>query len=387
MRVQTISAGQDKTVTVVDRHGLPVDCIEDYLHYLRQTSSPHTVRAYARALARWFAHLDRTDHSWTDFPTTTYGDFLVWLRTGTDPGITSIGSKAQSWLAPTSVQQHAAAVMAFYTFQADAHGHTLPYDRLHRRGRAHPGRYRRFLNGIAEDRSPNAAYSVRGANVVRPPILDPNQVRLILDSLGNVSRHELTRARDRLLFHLLWETGARLGEALSITHGDVSTGRGNAPFIDVIARQDHPHGVRNKTTAARRIYISDRLEAEYAEYLWNLVDAGIDLDIADLSSARIFVNVVRSPLWSPMRVETVYQKVRAAQRACPQLPSFTPHWFRHTHATALLLAGTDPHVVMRRLGHADVQTTLNTYGWVTEDAQLQAFSAWTKLTEDWKGLA
>ena len=39
---------------------------------------------------------------------------------------------------------------------------------------------------------------------------------------------------------------------------------------------------------------------------------------------------------------------------------------RHTHATALLLAGVPVHVVSRRLGHADVQTTLETYAHVTE---------------------
>ena len=31
---------------------------------------------------------------------------------------------------------------------------------------------------------------------------------------------------------------------------------------------------------------------------------------------------------------------------------WTPHWFRHSHATALLLAGTPEWVVTRRLGHA-----------------------------------
>ena len=40
--------------------------------------------------------------------------------------------------------------------------------------------------------------------------------------------------------------------------------------------------------------------------------------------------------------------------------AWTPHWLRHSHATALLLAGVPVHVVRRRLGHADVQTTLET---------------------------
>jgi site-specific recombinase XerD len=45
-----------------------------------------------------------------------------------------------------------------------------------------------------------------------------------------------------------------------------------------------------------------------------------------------------------------------------QVPqTWTPHWMRHSHATALLLSGVPVRAVSRRLGHVDVQTMLNTY--------------------------
>ena len=67
-----------------------------------------------------------------------------------------------------------------------------------------------------------------------------------------------------------------------------------------------------------------------------------------------------------------------------QVPAgWTPHWFRHSHATALLLAGVPVHVVSRRLGHADVQTTLNVYGHVTDDAELRAVAEWKAFTAGW----
>jgi integrase/recombinase XerD len=90
------------------------------------------------------------------------------------------------------------------------------------------------------------------------------------------------------------------------------------------------------------------------------------------------VNLARGEHFSPLRPETVYAKVRAIKAhlgpACPA--DWTPHWFRHTHASALLLEGANPHVVMRRLGHADIQTTINLYGWVTEDAEFRALAGW-----------
>ena len=92
----------------------------------------------------------------------------------------------------------------------------------------------------------------------------------------------------------------------------------------------------------------------------------------DLDTHFVFVNLVAGQRFAPMRAETVYAKVDSlTRRSAGFLPEgWTPHWLRHTHATALLLSGAPPHVVMRRLGHADIQTTLSTYGWVTEDAEV-----------------
>lgn len=393
MRSQRLSFPDGTTsFTVVDETGMPFGPAEDYLRYLRVTASPNTVNAYARALARWLTHLERSSVSWDDIRTADFGEYLTWLRTGVPDGTPTIG-KAPGWLAPSSVSQHAAAVVAFYGYMADAHGLTEPFDRLHSRrlpGRSGRSRYVPFLAGIADHGSGQQprrlAYRVRARPHERPPVLTPEQVSTILAVCTKASRQQATATRDQLMIAMLWETGMRLGELLTLQHRDLNVGRGDAPWIDVVPRQDHPHGARVKGTKHRRIYISDRLEADYSSYLWSLIDAGIDLEIPNLAEHHVFVNVTMAPLWSPMRPEVVYQKVRAIRRQHPSLPAFTPHWFRHTHATALLLAGIPPHVVMRRLGHADIQTTLSQYGWVTEDAQMRNIAAWTQLTSVWRGL-
>ncbi|WP_328737632.1 tyrosine-type recombinase/integrase [Streptomyces bobili] len=78
------------------------------------------------------------------------------------------------------------------------------------------------------------------------------------------------------------------------------------------------------------------------------------------------MNLTRPPRQAPMREGTVRDRDRtAALRKKGSGPAaWTPHWFRHSHATALLPAGTPEWVVSRRLGHAHVQTTLDLYGWV-----------------------
>ena len=56
----------------------------------------------------------------------------------------------------------------------------------------------------------------------------------------------------------------------------------------------------------------------------------------------------------------------------------------NSHATALLLSGVPVHVVSRRLGHVDVQTTLNTYAHVTEDAEMRTVAQWKAFTAGWR---
>jgi integrase len=64
----------------------------------------------------------------------------------------------------------------------------------------------------------------------------------------------------------------------------------------------------------------------------------------------------------PFRRLTKQAKVRAIKF----------HGLRHTSATLPLRAGVPPHVVARRLGHAQVTTTLETYAHVLPDMSADA---------------
>ncbi|GFG54797.1 hypothetical protein MAGR_62380 [Mycolicibacterium agri] len=96
------------------------------------------------------------------------------------------------------------------------------------------------------------------------------------------------------------------------------------------------------------------------------------------------MNVSRPPLLAALRETTVREKVATLRRRGIGPPAWTPHWFRHTHATALLLAGTPEWVVSRRLGHAHVQTTLDLYGWVRDDDALRAAANWVSYASSWQ---
>ena len=54
------------------------------------------------------------------------------------------------------------------------------------------------------------------------------------------------------------------------------------------------------------------------------------------------------------------------------LPSLRLHSLRHTHATGLLKAGTNPKIVQERLGHYSAAFTLDAYSSVVPGLQAEA---------------
>jgi integrase len=221
----------------------------------------------------------------------------------------------------------------------------------------------------------------------RPPLLLPQQVQAILDGCAIYdpgSGQWQGNLRDRLLFALLAESGLRLGEALGMRISDFVMGRGGIPHVEVVPREDNANGARVKMMRARRVYVGVDLERLYADYLTVLACRAAQFGLPIAADDALFVNLDRPPLLAPLREATVRDKVDALKRRGAGPQGWTPHWFRHSHATALLLSGTPDWVVSRRLGHAHVQTTLDLYGWVSEDEALRAAANWKKYTDGWQ---
>ena len=165
---------------------------------------------------------------------------------------------------------------------------------------------------------------------------------------------------------------------------DFVMGRGGTPFIEIVPRLDNPNGARVKMMRPRRVYVGAGLERLLADYLTDLACRATSLGLPLTASSPLLVNLQRPPLLAALREGTVRDKTAALRRRGIGPAGWTPHWFRHSHATALLLAGTAEWVVSRRLGHAHVQTTLDLYGWVREDEALRAAANWKSYAAGWQ---
>ena len=79
--------------------------------------------------------------------------------------------------------------------------------------------------------------------------------------------------------------------------------------------------------------------------------------------------------------QKIGQKIRPICKMI-DLKEITPHGFRHTHCSLLFEAGASIKEVQERLGHADMQTTMNIYAHVTEkkkEETAQKFAAYLNI--------
>jgi len=372
--------GGARTWTVIDADYRTVGPVEEWLEAHRPLWSPNTVRGYSTSLAQWWTFLEQRGEEarWQEVGVPAVSGFLGWLRNGRVLEHSLVASRE----APSAetLEARLAALLSFYRWQGAVFGVPVA-DRL-MRGRAHRMQARGLLAHLDARSAPGPSSLVRVRGTRRrgrPPLLLPHEIQAILDGCAAVepdSGEWAGNLRDRLLFALLAESGMRLGELLGMRVNDFVMGRGGTAYVEVVPRCDNPNGARVKMMRPRRVYVGNDVEQLYADYLTHMACRAAEFGIAITADSPLLVNLQRPPLFAALREGTVRDKTTALRRKGIGPPGWTPHWFRHTHATALLLAGTPEWVVSRRLGHAHVQTTLDLYGWVREDEALRAAANW-----------
>ena len=380
-------SGSARTWTVVDESYQTVSPVEEWLEAHRHLWSPNTVRGYATSLAQWWTFLEQRGEAarWQEAGVPAVTAFLSWLRNGRAAAYVLAGPGQEP--SAGTLEARLAALLSFYRWQEAVH--SVPVAGRLMRGVPRRRPARGLLAHLDARSAPGPAPLVRvhHGHRDRPPLLLPAEVEVILDGCAvfdEAAGEWAGNLRDRMLFSVLAESGMRLGEALGLRISDFVMGRGGTAYIEIVPRPGNPNGARVKMMRPRRVYVSAGLEQLFADYLTHLACRAGELGIAITADWPLLVNLQRPPLLAALGEGTIRDKVTALRRAGAGPPGWTPHWFRHSHATALLLAGTPEWVVSRRLGHAHVQTTLDLYGWVREDEALRAAANWRSYAAGWQ---
>jgi len=321
---------------------LPIEPIQKYLSYLDSLErSPNTLSSYAYNLKLYWEYLQDERLDWREVNLESLSEFIHWLR---NPNKGVISLKPQiSRRSEKTINQCLTIVCGFYEFH-ERLGTLEGIDAY--RYQLQPGRkYKSFLHHISKGKEVKTRLLKIKEPKTFPGCLTPEQVNTLVAACHNL--------RDKFLIRLLYESGLRIGEALGLRHEDMVTGKDNA--VKVIPRLDNSNFAKAKGGVERTVHVTKELMQWYAAYLIEEYPEELDCDF-------VFV-VIKAPgkgeIGNPLSYKTVDSLFRRLSKKTGM--GVNPHLLRHSHATELIRAGWDMSYVQRRLGHADIQTTVNTY--------------------------
>jgi integrase/recombinase XerD len=143
--------------------------------------------------------------------------------------------------------------------------------------------------------------------------------------------------RDRALIELLYATGMRVSELLSLRPADVNL---EASYLTCTG----------KGSKQRLVPIGD----EAADWVRKYMRESRPALLRKRTSSRLFVNVRGG---GPGLTRVGFWKILKVYARQAGLKTLSPHMLRHSFATHLLERGADLRAIQMMLGHADLSTT------------------------------
>lgn len=353
VKVQKIRINDDSQDfwLVLGRDFLPVPQIDSYLRYLHSVGkSPNTIRSYAYHLKEFWLFLDCMHYEWDQVSLNEMSQFINFLKRGAVDNVVPL-NQSQSKRTAKTINAIVTAVTSFYDYSARLSDATGPNVRKLVKGKK--ASYKSFLHHISKSEASTQNILKLKEPKRIPEVLTAKQVKQLYMGCNSL--------RDKFLVLMLYETGMRIGECLGLRHEDIKSWD---KTIHVVPRGDNANAARAKSHESRVIDISSDLIKLYTDYVVNEFD--------DVDSDYVFINIWGTDVGKPLAYSTVYTKFKRLSKKF-EIP-FTPHIFRHTHATELLRSGWDASYVQKRLGHKDIQTTINTYAHLNERDLKEAFN-------------
>lgn len=181
-------------------------------------------------------------------------------------------------------------------------------------------------------------------------VLTDLEVRALLDAPRG---HPALRARARALIALLYRSGLRLGEALSLRPHDIDPNAGSIRVL--FAKGSHPRTVGVDPGALR--LLDEWLRHREA--------------LRPPPSAPLFC----SRSGRPVAAATIRRMLPTLARRAGVAKRVHAHGLRHTHAAQLRAEGVDIAVISRQLGHRSILTTIHYLDHLAPTAVLKALNA------------
>ncbi|MFT9495578.1 site-specific tyrosine recombinase XerD [Anaerosolibacter sp.] len=264
----------------------------DYLANVKELSR-NTLDSYKRDISQYISFLDERnidDIRYTN--KTTIITYLLYMQ--------------KNGKATSTISRNLASIRSFYQF---------------------------LVNEKYIDRDPTINLESPKSEKKLPSVLTLNEVELLLTQPNEGNEKGI---RDKAMLELLYATGIRVSELVSLNYCDLNLDMG---YIKC----------KNSGTKERIIPIGSMARKAVERFI---KECRFSL-VRDESEQALFVNyhgtrLTRQGFWKIIKMYT--QKAKIGKK-------ITPHTLRHSFATHLLQNGADLRSVQEMLGHSDISTT------------------------------
>ncbi|HHW32403.1 MAG TPA: site-specific tyrosine recombinase XerD [Clostridiaceae bacterium] len=268
--------------------------IKEYMNFLEKDKqlSHNTLQSYKRDIEQYLTYLQQINlNNISNTTKTTILTYLMYLQ--------------KKGRATSTVSRNLASIRSFYQFIA---------------------------KNKAIDHDPTSDLESPKVEKKLPQILSTQEVELLLEQ---PKCKDLKGYRDKAMLELLYATGIRVSELISLDLSDINLQGG---YIRC-----------NKGARERTIPIGSIAAEALQEYIEK---ARVHL-VKDSNNQALFVNVnggrlTRQGFWKIIKLYKNQAKINK---------DITPHTLRHSFAAHLLENGADLRSIQEMLGHSDISST------------------------------
>ncbi|MBA2173801.1 site-specific tyrosine recombinase XerD [Halobacillus locisalis] len=271
------------------------DALEDFFHYLtvERGLSPNTIQSYKRDLTQYqtFMQKESDIQTWDEVTRTHIMQFMYALN---DRGRST-----------ATIARLLSSIRLYHQF---------------------------LVREKVANQDPSLHIETPKKERKLPKVLSSEDV----DKLLSISANDPLSARNKAMLEMLYATGLRVSELVSLKVSDLHLTMG---FVRCLG----------KGSKERIIPLGDMAKEAVEVYL----NHGRSALVKHKSTDELFVNhhgnkLSRQGFWKILKA--VAREVRISKE-------LTPHTLRHSFATHLLENGADLRAVQEMLGHADISTT------------------------------
>lgn len=353
--VEVITTDQKTRYYLEDEEGTPVKPVLQYLRFRDHAGyARNTLRMQCIHLKHYFTFLEEAGRDYKTVSVDTLARFIGWLK-NPDIGKRIIPLRLEPQHKAQTINANVDTVITFYKYLLMHEGmENHLSEKLVKFVSSPPKNYRGFLYGIAPNK-PVQSHMLK--------LAVPRQVvRTISKEDAETLLRTTTNIRDYFLLYLLFETGMRIGEALSLWLEDTDI---SGCTIHICDRGELENLAEIKTVhSPRKLDCTPELMDLFSEYVCFFHDA-------EVKTNHVFVKIMGGHKGEAMDYRDVDNVFRALRKKTGIY--ITPHMFRHTSLSLLHSVGWEPELLKERAGHKNIYTTLNTYVHPSDEEVSEAF--------------